>query len=104
MKLQETKIEYRNILEVTIKETVAIEQRFPQLPLYSSILNQLLAIEREIVLNEQFYTKEMIMDKFSLGAIAVNNFDSDNDPYAEKLMYIFGLSYKYLNLPEDSSH
>lgn len=76
-------------------------ETFPNLTIYSNIYNQLKDIHKEIIEEKKMFTKTKVFDRYTLGTIAVKNFDSENDPYAIKLMYIFGLSYKFSQLPLD---
>lgn len=67
--------------------------------MYLSILNQLIAINRQIA-NSIRLTDDQINEKYSLGAIAVKNFDSEKELYGRKLEDAFGALFEYWDLPD----
>ncbi|WP_455663853.1 immunity protein Tsi6 family protein [Phocaeicola sp.] len=93
-----TKNYYRQILD----ETIAIinsnlEQ--PPLPVYQSVLNQLFDIKENVVKKALLVDPEEISERYSLGGIAVKNFD-DNVELQNRLMDIFMGVCDYVLLDE----
>ncbi len=101
MKLRESKKDYIEIIETTLLESHYLMKRFPEVPMYENIYNQIESLKKFIIENKVDLSKDYVFEHYSLGAIAVKNFDSENDIFAEKLMFIFGLSYKYKDLPNE---
>lgn len=96
----ETKKEYRSLLKNTLEETNDYITKFPEIVLYDSISSQISdiinTINESIVLNQ-----EEIYEKYSLGAIAVKNFDANNEIYSRKLQDIFGGLFEYWDMIEE---
>lgn len=44
-------------------------------------------------------TRDEVFNKYSFGSIAAKNFDDSS--FGNNLMFIYGLSYKYANLPDN---
>ncbi|QNK61051.1 hypothetical protein H7F33_10685 [Pedobacter sp. PAMC26386] len=95
-----TKKEYRNVIQETLLETEKLISKFPELSIYQDIRSQIMLIKEDVLIKQLRMTLFEIIDKYTLGAIAVKNFDLEHDPYAQKLSDIAGLSCKYFDLPE----
>lgn len=86
-----TKSEYRKVIDETLLETRELIQRFPELQIYKSIYDQILQIREDVLVRNLKMTLFEIIDKYTLGGIAVKNFDLEHDIYAQKLSDIAGL-------------
>jgi hypothetical protein len=84
-----TKSEYKEILLSVITETETLCKQFPQINMYRSILNQLQYIYKIIFVEKRMPTKKDA-EPLTLGAIAIKNFEYEEDPYARKLINIYG--------------
>ncbi len=93
--LRESIKDYKEIVEIKLLESYNLMKRFPDISLYESIYNQVKSLKETVIEKNIILSKDYVFKHYSLGAIAVKNFDSEHDLFAEKMMYIFGLSYKY---------
>lgn len=95
----ETKKEFRDLIEEMIKETANLILRFPQIEMYQSIYDQLQDIKYTIIVNKKELTEDEVDERYTIGAIVTNNFDSEKELYARKLEDIFGAACEYFELP-----
>ncbi|MBL4746853.1 MAG: hypothetical protein JKY08_10850 [Flavobacteriaceae bacterium] len=95
-----TKKEYIILLNELLKETKDLTNRFPSLSIYLSIENQIIDII-DIIEKKQRLSDNDIYKRYTLGAIAVKNFDSKKEIYGRKLEDIFGALFEYWNMPEE---
>jgi len=95
---QENKKNHKRILNVSIEDTKKMIEKFPEITIYKVIYDQLQSI-KERINNNEVLTQEEIFNKYNFGAIAAKNFDESD--YGNNLMFLYGLSYKYLNLPDN---
>lgn len=94
-----TKKEYLNLLYKVIEESRLLANNNPSIKIYLSIYNQLTDVS--ILLNKGIVLKkEEIYDRYSFGAIAVKNFDCDEDLYGRELQDLFGGLFDYPLMPE----
>jgi len=94
-----TKTEYRELLDNLKEETKKLVDKFPEITIYKSIYNQIIDIIKRIN-NKEILSEQEIYQQYSIGAIAVKNFDCDKDIYGRKLQDAFGALFEYWNLPE----
>jgi len=95
-----TKKYYKEIVEDVIKETEENIKMFPSISMYVSILNQLKDIQKNIITNNIEFDENTLYKRYSLGSIAVKNFDLEHEEYAQKLSDVFGGSFNYYLMPE----
>ena len=100
LNLNRKKSYYKLILEEVIKETEIYLNKSPEISLYRMILNQLKDIELNIVKKNNVFSEDELYNRYSLGAIAVKNFDLETDEYGQKLSDIFGGTFDYYLMPE----
>lgn len=94
----ETKRYYRNLLD----ETTTIVWRLykeTNSPLYLIIRNQLLDIKENITEKQMSFDEDEIDERYSLGAIATNNFEEGDEIY-ERLCDILLGAIDYRNYDE----
>lgn len=95
LETNETKAYYREILDATTSETERYVRKFPEISMYENILSQLQDIKEKIVVEQIVLTEDEVFERCSLGAIAVKNFDLENEEYAQRLSDIFGGAMDY---------
>lgn len=95
-----TKNYYRKIISLATKETQILKEMSPVVVIYSSIYDQLLDIYENIIKNNIVFTEDELYSRYTIGAIAVKNFDLENDEYAQKLSDSFGGTFDYFQMPE----
>jgi hypothetical protein len=95
-----TQAHYKEILDAVTTETELLKEKFPDLMMYKSILEQLLDIKKIIVDENKVLSEDDIYDRYSLGAIAVKNFSLESDEYAQKLSDAFGGIFDYYEMPK----
>lgn len=95
---EESKNNYKKVFNECIKQTEKLTLQFPEIPLYQIILNQLETLKVRLIDKEITISREELFDKYSFGSIAAKNFD--DTIYGNNLMFVYGMSYKYLNLPD----
>ncbi len=91
---------YRDSLNLATQKTEELIKLFPEIPMYHSIYNQLLDIDEKIVKNTIVFSENELYKRYSLGHLAVKNFDYENDEYAKLLIDIFGGVFDYHVSPE----
>lgn len=96
-----TKKYYREIINIVTEETNILKKMSPDIRIYLSIYNQLIDIQDKIIVNSIVFSEEELYNRYTLGAIAVKNFDLDNDEYAQKLSDSFGGTFDYYQMPEE---
>ncbi|MDI1257331.1 MAG: immunity protein Tsi6 family protein [Flavobacterium sp.] len=99
--LNRTKKKYRETLEMALAETLFLTQRTPSMTMYKVIYDQLVDIKENIILKNVVFTEDEIFGRYNLGAIAVKNFEVEEDEYAQKLSDVFGGSIDYYQMPEE---
>ncbi len=99
--LDRTKSKYNKIIAEAILETKALMEKFPEISMYKSIYDQIVDIQDQIIIKKIIFTEAEIFDRYSLGSIAVKNFDIENDEFAQKLSDIFGGSIDYSTMSEN---
>lgn len=95
-----TKKYYREIVNLVTEETRILIGMSPEITIYLSIFNQLLDIHKNIIEKGIVFSEDELYAKYSLGALAVKNFDLENDEYAQKLSDSFGGTFDYSQMPE----
>ena len=84
-----TKLEYEKLIYETIEETQELIKQFPSMSIYRNILEQLKYIESIVITERRNPTKKEV-EPVTLGSIAIKNFEYEFDPYARKLINVFG--------------
>ncbi len=94
-----TKFYYKKILKDTI---VIVADSLEQEPdvLIQNIHDQLVDIQKNIVDNGLYSDWELINERYTLGAIAVKNYDEDDEMY-QRLCDIYGGAILYSELPDE---
>ena len=87
-----TKKYYREIVNLAIEETKNLMEMSPKVAIYASIYN----IEENKV-----FSRFELYKRYSLGMIAVKNFDENADEYAQKLIDSYGGTFDYNKMPEE---
>ncbi|WP_346985765.1 hypothetical protein [Chryseobacterium sp. POE27] len=83
-----TQKEYKNLLNELSVESKNFADKYPQVPIYKSIYNQINDIKNTISNNIRLSENE-IYERYSIGAIAIKNFDCDQKFLAENYkMYL----------------
>lgn len=95
-----TKKYYRDIINQAIIKTDELLKISPEIQMYHSIHNQLIDINEKIVKNSIVFSENELHKRYSLGEIAVKNFDLEHDEYAQKLSDSFGGMFDYHEMPE----
>lgn len=96
-----TKKYYREIVDLAIEETKNLMEMSPKVGIYFSIYNQLVDIRQNIIVENKVFTKFDLYKRYSLGMIAVKNFDGNTDEYAQKLIDSYGGAFDYDKMPEE---
>lgn len=94
-----TKKEYLNLLDKVREESRILAERNPSMKIYESIFNQLSDVKRLLDSNHIFSESE-IYTRYSFGAIAVKNFDCDNELYGRELQDLFGGLFDFAQMPK----
>ncbi len=92
----ETKLYYQQILKETTKIIEELVKSNPKIPIYNSIYNQLIDIQKNVV-DECKFSKEEIAERYSIGSIAVRNFERE-EPLYHRLCDIYGGAVDYMDL------
>ena len=98
-----TKAEAKKVIIETLGQTQYLITKFPEIELYKLIKEKIKIIEKDVFFEKiQLKPFEAISNvRYKLGAIAANNFDLENDEYAQRLSDISSLIYEYENLPDN---
>lgn len=96
-----TKKYYREIVDLAIEETQKLLEISPEIAMYRSILNQLIDIKHTIIEQCKVFAVMDLYRKYSLGLIAVKNFDEATDEYAQKLIDSYGGAFDYYDMIEE---
>lgn len=96
-----TKKYYREIVDLAIEETQKLLEISPEIAMYRSILNQLIDIKHTIIEQCKVFAVMELYRKYSLGLIAVKNFDETTDEYAQKLIDSYGGAFDYYDMVEE---
>ena len=94
-----TKSYYRQIIDSTLSIAESQMQESGS-PLWISIVNQIKDIKENIVDTQTIADWEDIFDRYSLGRIALEYFEEDDEMY-QRLCDIFGGAVHYNELPEE---
>ena len=97
----DNKKDFVKLVQETLTETYELKNKFPDILIYKSIYNQLCDIEEKFIVKKEFLSDNEIFKRYSLGAIAVKNFDDTVEIYARKLEDIFGSLFSYDKMPEE---
>ena len=73
----------------------------PKVAIYASIYNQLVDIKQNIIEENKVSPDSNYIKRYSLGMIAVKNFDENADEYAQKLIDSYGGTFDYNKMPEE---
>ena len=94
-----TKSYYKQILKDTI---VIVDDLLVTEPdvLTQNIHDQLLDIQKNVVENAMYTEWEQINERYTLGAIAIKNYDEDEEMY-QRLCDIYGGAIMYSELPNE---
>mgnify|MGYP007056261469 CR=1 FL=1 len=94
---KKTKSHYKRILKDTIAIVAHLLEQAPD-SLTQNIYDQLLDIQKNVV-DEKIYSGwEQINERYTLGAIAVKNYEEDEEMY-QRLCDIFGGAILYSEMP-----
>lgn len=96
-----TKKYYREIVDLAIEETKNLMEMSPKVAIYLSIYNQLVDIKQNIIEENKVFSRFELYKRYSLGMIAVKNFDENADEYAQKLIDSYGGTFDYNKMPEE---
>ena len=96
-----TRSYYRSIINRAIEETKELMEMSPQIVMYRSIYNQLLDLRTKVVENHVVISKSELFGRYSLGTIAVKNFDAEHDEYAQRLCDSYSGALDYDRMPEE---
>lgn len=96
-----TKKYYREIVDLAIEETKNLMEMSPKVAIYASIYNQLVDIKQNIIEENKVFSRLELYKRYSLGMIAVKNFDENADGYAQKLIDSYGGAFDYHKMPEE---
>lgn len=94
-----TKSYYRQIIDSTLSIAESQMQESGS-PLWISIVNQIKDIKENVVNTQSITDWEDIYDRYSLGRIALEYFEEDDEMY-QRLCDIFGGAVHYNELPEE---
>lgn len=95
----ETQREYRELLTAVLEETQLLINDLQSVVLYKVIFKEVSDIN-ELIAKKKKLSEEQIYKRYTIGSIAVKNFDSENDLYSLKLQDIFGGLFEYYDLPK----
>lgn len=98
---KEEKKYYREIVDLAIEETKILMEMSPKVGIYLSIYNQLVDIKQNIIEENKVFSRFELYKRYSLGMIAVKNFDENADEYAQKLIDSYGGTFDYNKMPEE---
>ena len=96
-----TKKYYKEIVDLAIEETKNLMEMSPKVAIYASIYNQLVDIKQNIIGENKVFSRFELYKRYSLGAVAVKNFDENADEYAQKLIDSYGGTFDYNKKQED---
>lgn len=95
-----TKKEFLNLLSKVKREAEKLANKYPEITMYLSIFNQLSDVNK--LLEEGYsFTEDEIYNRYSFGAIAVKNFDCDEDLFGRELQDLFGALFEYETMPQN---
>lgn len=89
-----TKKYYQEIVEKALTQAQKEYEQSPNIPMNISLYNQLLDIKKTVILENRVYTEDEADQKYSLGIMAIKNFDGyKNFDYKGMLVDIsYGIS------------
>ena len=96
-----TKKYYREVVNLAIKETRDLIAMSPKIVMYHSIYNQLIDIKLNIIEKNTIFSRFELYRRYSLGNIAVKNFDEESDEYSQKLIDSYGGAFDYYKMQEE---
>lgn len=94
-----TKTEYLILLNKVKEESRILAETSPAMKISASIFNQLSDVKKLLDANHTF-AEEQIYNRYNFGAIAVKNFDCDNDLFGRELQDLFGGLFDYQKMPD----
>lgn len=94
-----TKKEYKDLLNELGRESKILADKYPEISIYKSIYNQIADIQSMIHHNIKLSENELY-NKYSIGTIAVKNFDCEEDIFGRKLQDVSGALFEYWDMPE----
>lgn len=95
-----TRIQYRQLIEETTQIVNGILQQIPDNRMFKSILAQINDIKERVVDAGETIPMIEYLEHYSLGAIAIREFDSD-DELRQRLSDIYGGGLYYNDMPEE---
>lgn len=94
-----TKAYYQEIMEQAMAETDRLRKMSPDVALYEVIYAQLMDLKEQVIDRSIVFSRSVLYKRYSLGTIAVKNFDEEYDPYAQKLCDCYGGALDYHKMP-----
>lgn len=98
LSVNKTKSYYKQILNETIAIVAHLLEQEPDV-LTQNIYDQLVDIQKNVVVEGRYSDWEQINERYTLGAIAVKNYDEDDEVY-QRLCDIFAGAIMYSELPD----
>lgn len=95
----QTKKEYLDLLNKVKEESRILAEISPAMKIYASIFNQLSDVKKLLDANHTF-AEEEIYNRYNFGAIAIKNFDCDNELFGRELQDLFGGLFDYQKMPD----
>lgn len=89
------------MVNLAIEETKNLMEMSPKVGIYLSIYNQLVDIKQNIIEENKVFSRFELYKRYSLGMIAVKNFDENVDEYAQKLIDSYGGTFDYNKMPDE---
>lgn len=94
-----TKAYYQEIMAQAMAETDRLRKMSPEVALYEVIYAQLMDLKEQVIDRGMVIPRSVLYKRYSLGTIAVKNFDEEHDPYAQKLCDCYGGALDYHKMP-----
>ena len=85
-----TKAYYQEIMAQAMAETDHLRKMSPEVALYEVIYAQLMDLKEQVIDRGMVIPRSVLYKRYSLGTIAVKNFDEEHDPYAQRLCDCYG--------------
>ena len=96
---QRTKAYYQEIMAQAMAETDQLRKMSPDVSMYEVIYAQLMDLKTQVIDRGMVIPRSVLCKRYSLGTIAVKNFDEEHDPYAQKLCDCYGGALDYHAMP-----
>ena len=94
-----TKAYYQEIMAQAMAETDQLRRMSPDVAMYEVIYAQLMDLKEQVIDRGMVIPRSVLYKRYSLGTIAVKNFDEEQDPYAQKLCDCYGGAIDYHKMP-----